>query len=89
MGLIDEILHYITGLYRDEKNSQVMKQALDWLNEKFGNQQWMMPYANSQMNSRPSPSIAEIRLDVYLEEKQQEFPSRDRLEEMLMLWLAI
>ena len=36
MGLIDEILHYIIGLYRDEKNPQVMKQALDWLNEKFG-----------------------------------------------------
>src|SRR4030042_4522962 len=36
MGLIDEILHYVVGLYRDDKNLQVMKQALDWLNAKIG-----------------------------------------------------
>jgi len=36
MGLIDEILHYIVGLYRDENNIQVMGKALDWLYEKFG-----------------------------------------------------
>src|SRR4030042_4398952 len=29
MGLIDEILHYMIGLYRDEKNSKVMEQAVD------------------------------------------------------------
>ena len=38
MGLIDEILHYVVGLYRNEKNSQVMQQALDWLYEKLGKQ---------------------------------------------------
>ncbi len=36
MGLIDEILHYVASLYRDEKNLKVMQQALDWLYEKFG-----------------------------------------------------
>ena len=36
MGLIDEILHYIVGLYRSEKNRQVMQQALEWLYQKLG-----------------------------------------------------
>src|SRR5512139_1757350 len=36
MGLIDEILHYVVGLYRREKNSRVMQQALDALYHKLG-----------------------------------------------------
>ena len=29
MGLIDEILHFVVGLYRGEKNAQVMGKALE------------------------------------------------------------
>ena len=36
MGLIDEILHYVVGLYRDEKNAQAMGEALDRLYENLG-----------------------------------------------------
>ncbi len=35
MGLIDEILHYVAGLYREQKNPEVMGQALAWLGERF------------------------------------------------------
>ncbi len=31
MGLIDEILHLVVGSYRQQKNPEVMGQALDWL----------------------------------------------------------
>src|SRR4030067_2822443 len=36
MGLIDEILHYVIGLYRQQRNSQVMAEALDWLERNLG-----------------------------------------------------
>ena len=68
MGLIDEILHYITGLYRDEKNPQVMKEALNWLYEKFGKQ--TVDDAVRQFAGE-FPTVAiyrrEIELNVYLE----------------------
>src|SRR5262245_22820930 len=36
MGLIDEILHFVADRYREERNPQAMKQALDWLDAKAG-----------------------------------------------------
>ena len=36
MGLIDEILHRVVGLYREQKNPSVMQQALDWLHQQIG-----------------------------------------------------
>jgi hypothetical protein len=90
MGLIDEILHYITGLYRDEKNPQVMKQALDWLNEKSGK-----PAVDETLRQFADefPTLVvyrrEIELDAYLEGETAGVPHRQIvLEEMLMLWLA-
>ncbi len=90
MGLIDEILHYITGLYRDEKNLQVMKQALDWLYEKSGK-----PAVDDALRQFADefPTVAvyrrEIELDAYLEGETAGVPHRQIiLEEMLMLWLA-
>ena len=43
LGLIDEILHYVVGLYRNEKNSQVIHQTLNWLYEnlRMNFQQWL------------------------------------------------
>ena len=38
MGLIDEILHYVVGLYRRQINPQVMQQAVAWLEERCGRQ---------------------------------------------------
>jgi hypothetical protein len=36
MGLIDEILHYVVGLYRDQRNPEAMARALNWLYERLG-----------------------------------------------------
>ena len=90
MGLIDEILHYITGLYRDEKNSHAMKEALNWLYEKLGK-----PAVDDALrqfaDEFPTVSVyrREIDLDAYLEGETAGVPHRQIvLEEMLMLWLA-
>jgi glycosidase len=90
MGLIDEILHYVVGLYRNEKNSQVMQQALDWLYGKFGKKkvdEVLRKFADE------FPAVAvyrhEVEPDTYLEGETGGVPHRlIILEEMLMLWLA-
>jgi glycosidase len=90
MGLVDEILHYIAGLYRDEKNPEAMKRALDWLCEKFGEKavdETLLKFADE------FPTVAlyrrEIDLHEYLGGETEGVPHRQIiLEEMLMLWLA-
>ena len=90
MGFIDEILHYIMGLYRNEKNSKVMQQALDWLNEKIGKSKVDQAF---QKFVEEFPSVAvyrrEVELTLYLEGETAGIPHRLMvLEEMMMLWLA-
>ncbi|MBM4278993.1 MAG: alpha-amylase, partial [Deltaproteobacteria bacterium] len=90
MGLIDEILHYIIGLYGDEKNPLVMKQALDWLYEKFGE---IRVDETLRKFSDEFPTVAvyrgEISPEIYLEGEAEGVPNRQIiLEEMLMLWMA-
>src|SRR3989304_9423043 len=36
MGLIDELLHYVASLYRQDKNLKVTHQSLVWLYERLG-----------------------------------------------------
>ncbi len=90
MGLIDEILHYVVGLYRGEKNAQVVQQALDWLYEKLGKQRVDKAL---QKFADEFPAVAvyrrEVELNTYLEGETAGVPHRlIVLEEMLMLWLA-
>ena len=90
MGLIDEILHYVVGVYRVEKNPQVMQQALDWLYEKLGKQEVDQ---GLKKFSDEFPALAvyrgEVESDRYLEGKSEGVSHRlIALEEMLLLWLA-
>ncbi|MBC8446085.1 MAG: alpha-amylase, partial [Chloroflexi bacterium] len=90
MGLIDEILHYVVALYREQKNPQVMRQALDWLYEKLGRE---AVDAALYRFADEFPPLAvyrrEISLDDYLEgETAGVLHRRIVLEEMLMLYLA-
>jgi glycosidase len=90
MGLIDEILHYILGLYRGEKNSQVLQQALDWLSEKIGEQE-LNEALQKFSDEFPAAAVyrREIELHTYLEGETAGVPNRQIVfEEMLMLWLA-
>ena len=90
LGLIDEILHYVVRLYRDEKNSKFMEQALGWLYEKLG-RSTVNEALRQFADEFPTVSIyrGEIELDAYLEGETAGVPNRQMvLEEMLILWLA-
>jgi len=90
MGLIDEILHYVVGLYREQRNPDVMRQALDWLYESLGEE---TVDAVLYRFADEFPPIAvywgETTLEAYLEGQTSGAGNRQIvLEEMLMLWLA-
>lgn len=89
IGLIDEILHYIVGLYHEQENSQAMGQALDWLVEKLGAE--AVDEALRQfMDEFPPLAVyrREVEPEVYLAGTTAGVPHRQIvLEEMLMLWL--
>ena len=86
MGLIDEILHYVVGLYREQKNPQIFQQALDWLDEKLGKE--AVDVALYRFADE-FPALAVYRQEVELEDYLEEKTARQTvLEEMLMLWLA-
>src|SRR4030042_1208054 len=90
MGLIDEILHYVVGLYRVEKNPEVMRLALGWLYERSGKQkvdEALRKFADE------FPAVAvyrgEVDLEAYMEGDTAGVSHRlIVLEEMMMLWLA-
>ena len=90
MGLIDEILHYVVALYREQKNPQVMQQALDWLYEKLGRE---AVDATLYQFADEFPPLAvyrrEVALNDYLQGETAGVSHRQIvLEEMLMLYLA-
>jgi glycosidase len=90
MGLIDEILHYIVGLYREQKKRNVMQEALAWLYEQVGRE---AVDAALRRFADEFPPVAvyrrEISLEDYLEGESGGVPHRQiLLEEMLLLWLA-
>ncbi len=90
MGLIDEILHYVVGLYRDEKNPLVMKQALHWLYERLGKTE-VDKAIKKFLVEFPTTALyrGEIDLEAYLRGETAGIENRQIiLEEMLMLWLA-
>jgi glycosidase len=90
MGLIDEILHFVVGLYRQEVNPQVMAQALEWVYEHLGRE------AVDEVLTKFTEEFPPLR--VYRREiSQADYLSGETagvsnrqivLEEMLLLWLA-
>lgn len=90
MGLIDEILHYVVGQYREQVNPDVMSRALQWLNERFTQEE---VDKTLYIFAEEFPPLAvyrnEISLDQYLEGSTAGVPHRHiEKEELLMLWLA-
>jgi glycosidase len=90
MGMIDEILHYVVGLYRQQRNPRAWQEALDWLYQGLG--QEAVDAALRQFAEEFPPLAVyrgEIDLDDYLEGETAGIPHRQAvLEELLMLWLA-
>ncbi|HDP98071.1 MAG TPA: alpha-amylase [bacterium] len=90
MGLIDEILHYVVEIYREQKNSELNKKALAWLEKDLG-----VEATNRTLRkfAEDFPQIRvyrrEIELDEYFNGITNGVPNREIiLEEMLLLWLA-
>jgi hypothetical protein len=90
MGLIDEILHAVVFLYRQQANPVVLGQALDWLERHLGAER--VADALFQFADQFPPIAVyrgEIALDDYLEGKTADVPHLQvTLEEALLLWLA-
>ncbi len=90
MGLIDEILHYVIGVYARQINAQVMGQAMDWLLEQLG-QEALNRTLRRFVDEFPPLAVYRREMDpaAYLERETAGIPNRQIvLEEMLMLWLA-
>jgi glycerate-2-kinase/glycosidase len=90
MGLIDEILHYVMALFREQKNSEVMVQALEWLYERIGKEAVDLTLRNF-VDQFPPIAVyrGEIDPETYLQAETEGVPHNlIVLEEMLMLWLA-
>jgi glycosidase len=90
MGLIDEILHLVAGLYREQKNPEVMRQALDFLREKVG-EQAVDETLRRFVDRFPPVAVYRGNIDpaIYLEGTTGGVPNRQlALEELLMLWLV-
>ncbi len=90
MGLIDEILHTMVEQYRQQQNSQVFKDALDWLEAKF---------SSTEIDKALQLFVDDFPpIDVYLNkisvadylkgETGKRSNRRIALEEMLMLWIS-
>ncbi|MBD3384083.1 alpha-amylase [candidate division KSB1 bacterium] len=90
MGLIDEILHFIIGLYREQQNSMAIKEAMKWLETHVGEK----PLDQAlEMFTGIFPPLSvykgETDARTWLKGKSGDVSHREvALEELLMLWIA-
>jgi glycosidase len=90
MGLIDEILHFVIGLYREQIKPAVMEQALAWLNGRTS-QAAVDKALRRFIDQFPPVAVYKGEIDpaAYLEGSTAGVGHRQMvLEELLMLWLA-
>jgi len=90
LGLIDEILHLVAALYRQQRNPEASAQALAWLNDEFG-EETVDAALLRFMDEFPPVAVyrREVTPNAYLEGATAGAPHRHLvLEELLMLWLA-
>ncbi len=90
MGLIDEILHFVCGLYREQAQPDIMAKALVFLQKRCGAA--AVDKALRQfLSDFPPVAVYQGKIDPerYLADATAGVPHRHLvLEEMLMLWLA-
>src|SRR4051812_35006222 len=90
MGLVDEVLHHLVAVYREEHGPDVMARALDRLDGRLGQEavdRTLRAFADA------FPTVAlyrrEVDLSGYLDGETGGVPNRQiALEELLLLWLA-
>ena len=90
MGLIDEILHYIVFLYRDQVDKKAFQDAQEYLKAQLGAEE--LEYTLLQfVRDFPPASVyrGERTPEEYLEDTSEGVSNRDlALEELLMLYLS-
>jgi len=90
MGLIDEILHVVAALYREQRSSDAMAQALRSLDEQLGREAVDAALA-AFVDEFPSADVysGAITAEDWLGASTGGEPHREAaLEELLLLWLA-
>lgn len=90
MGLIDEILHYVVNLYREQRNPEVMGAVLAALEEQLGRKE-VDAALHRFVDEFPPLTVyrGEVDVDDYLAGETEGVSNRRiALEEMLTLWLA-
>ena len=90
MGFIDEIYHFVFGLYREQHNPDALAKALSYLEETLGS---ASVDATLRTFTDTFPPVAvyrgDLTVEAYLDGETAGTPHRQVvLEEMLMLWLA-
>ena len=90
MGLIDEILHMVVQLYRQQINPKVMQEALDWVGGMLGKDE--IDHTLLQF-IQEFPPLSVYRnaqsAEAYLNTTSDGISNRQiALEELLLLWLA-
>jgi glycosidase len=90
MGLLDEIMHLVIGLFRQQHNPQAFAEALTWLDGMLGEKELNQTL---QLFIDEFPPLAvytkKISPETYLTESSGGVPNRQLvLEELLVLWLA-
>src|SRR6058998_3644279 len=90
MGLIDEILHYVVGLYRQQGNPEALGRALARLEQRLGRSR-LDDTLRRFTDAFPPLGVYRGNLGVegYLEGRTAGVAHREMaLEELLMLWIA-
>ncbi|MBN2366363.1 MAG: alpha-amylase, partial [Calditrichaeota bacterium] len=90
MGLIDEVLHYVIYLYRQEKNKDVLREAEEFLTRSVGKKKLQSALEMFVDEFPPLKVFAgEISVKEYLDNQTEGVPNRQLvLEELIMLWIA-
>jgi 4-alpha-glucanotransferase len=89
MALIDEILHHMARLFRQQANPQVLRQAYGWLVEQL-DQKTLDSALCTFVQEFPPQAVYQKQMsaDDYLAGQSDGVPNREiLLEGMLMLWL--
>ncbi|MBN1178571.1 MAG: alpha-amylase [Anaerolineae bacterium] len=90
MGLIDEILHYVIGVYREQRNPNAMEASLTWLDEHLG-RDTVDAALRQFVDTFPPVAVYRraVSAEAYLAGTTAGVSHRQvALEELLLLWLT-
>jgi len=90
MGLIDEILHMVVQLYRQQINAKVMQEALDWIAGMLGKEEVDHTLLQFVQEFPPiNVYLKSLSAQEYLNSTSNGISNQQIvLEELLLLWLA-